>query len=82
MSNLPGSQDVAPKSSDQNSLSGGAASHAVGAYNLSAVVLRFPQITLFFLLAVAIAGTMAFLSLGDQDHLSRRHHRAGRQPGD
>ncbi len=36
-------------------------------FNLSAATLRFPQISLFVLLVVAIAGTMAFLQLGQRE---------------
>ena len=36
-------------------------------FNLSAASLRFPQLTLFFLLVVAIAGTMSFLQLGQRE---------------
>ena len=40
---------------------------AVSNWNLSAAALRFPQLTLFFLLVVAIAGTLAFLKLGQRE---------------
>ncbi|MFP5412154.1 MAG: efflux RND transporter permease subunit [Gammaproteobacteria bacterium] len=36
-------------------------------FNLSAAALRFPQLTLFFLLVVAIAGTLAYLRLGQSE---------------
>ena len=36
-------------------------------FNLSAAALRFPQLTLFFLLVVAIAGTLAYLNLGQRE---------------
>lgn len=67
MSTPPTTQDAAPKASEQDSITSPGASHSVGTYNLSALVLRFPQITLFFLLAVAIAGTVAFFSLGQRE---------------
>ena len=35
--------------------------------NLSAAALRFPQVTLFALLVIAIAGTMSFLQLGQRE---------------
>ena len=47
------------------------APHAPGAspsrFNLSAAALRFPQLTLFFVLVVAIAGTLAYLRLGQRE---------------
>ncbi len=36
-------------------------------FNLSAAALRFPQLTLFLLLVIGIAGTMAFLQLGQRE---------------
>jgi multidrug efflux pump len=36
-------------------------------FNLSAAALRFPQVTLFALLVIAIAGTMAFMKLGQRE---------------
>ena len=46
------------------------APHAPGTppsrFNLSAAALRFPQLTLFFVLVVAIAGTLAYLRLGQR----------------
>ena len=36
-------------------------------FNLSALALRYPQVTLFALLVVAIAGTLAFLQLGQRE---------------
>jgi len=36
-------------------------------FNVSAVALRHPQVTLFFLLVVAIAGTLAFTKLGQRE---------------
>ncbi|MFA7664632.1 MAG: efflux RND transporter permease subunit [Burkholderiaceae bacterium] len=36
-------------------------------FNLSAAALRAPQLTLFFLLVVAIAGTIAYLRLGQSE---------------
>ncbi|HYF59784.1 MAG TPA: efflux RND transporter permease subunit, partial [Burkholderiaceae bacterium] len=36
-------------------------------FNLSAVVLRRPQLTAFFLLLVAVAGTLAFFRLGQRE---------------
>ena len=36
-------------------------------FNLSAAALRFPQVTLFLLLVIAIAGTLAFLRLGQRE---------------
>ncbi|HRO59056.1 MAG TPA: efflux RND transporter permease subunit [Burkholderiaceae bacterium] len=38
-----------------------------GRFNLSAAALRFPQLTLFFLIVVGIAGTMAYLQLGQRE---------------
>jgi multidrug efflux pump len=38
-----------------------------GRFNLSAAALRFPQLTLFFLIVVAIAGAMAYLQLGQRE---------------
>ncbi len=35
--------------------------------NLSAAALRFPQLTLFFILLVAVAGTLAYLRLGQRE---------------
>jgi len=43
------------------------AAHREHRFNLSAAALRFPQLTLFFLLVVAIAGTLAYLSLGQRE---------------
>ena len=47
------------------------APHAPGTppsrFNLSAAALRFPQLTLFFVLVVAIAGTLAYLRLGQRE---------------
>ena len=42
---------------------------SVGAdrWNLSAAAIRHPQLTLFFLLVIAIAGTMAFFNLGQRE---------------
>lgn len=40
---------------------------AVSSWNLSAAALRYPQMTLFFILVVAIAGTMAFFNLGQRE---------------
>ncbi|MET0509241.1 MAG: efflux RND transporter permease subunit, partial [Burkholderiaceae bacterium] len=40
---------------------------AVSRWNLSAAALRFPQLTLFFLVVVAIAGTLSFLRLGQRE---------------
>jgi hypothetical protein len=42
---------------------------SVGAdrWNLSAAAIRHPQLTLFFLLVIAIAGTMAFFKLGQRE---------------
>jgi multidrug efflux pump len=36
-------------------------------FNLSAAALRFPQLTLFFVLVVAVAGTLAYLRLGQRE---------------
>ncbi|MGE0806901.1 MAG: efflux RND transporter permease subunit [Burkholderiaceae bacterium] len=36
-------------------------------WNLSAAALRFPQLTLFFLLVVAVAGTISYLRLGQRE---------------
>jgi multidrug efflux pump len=38
-----------------------------GRFNLSAAAIRHPQITLFFLLVVAVAGTLAFFELGQRE---------------
>jgi len=38
-----------------------------GRFNLSAQVLRYREITLFFILAVAIGGTLAFVNLGQRE---------------
>lgn len=38
-----------------------------GRWNLSAAAIRHPQLTLFFLLVIAIAGTLAFLKLGQRE---------------
>ena len=35
--------------------------HGTGRFNLSAIALKFPQITLFFLLATAVARTLTLL---------------------
>jgi len=40
---------------------------STGRFNLSAAVLRHREITLFFILAVAIGGTLAFLNLGQRE---------------
>ncbi|MGE0802142.1 MAG: efflux RND transporter permease subunit [Lautropia sp.] len=47
-----------------------AAGHALtsaGGFNLSALALRYPQLTLFLLLTIAIAGAMSFLQLGQRE---------------
>ena len=36
-------------------------------FNLSAAALRFPQLTLFFVLVVALAGALAYLRLGQRE---------------
>src|SRR5690606_40620883 len=36
-------------------------------FNLSAAALRFPQLTLFLVLVVAVAGTLAYLRLGQRE---------------
>ncbi|MFP5406583.1 MAG: efflux RND transporter permease subunit, partial [Gammaproteobacteria bacterium] len=36
-------------------------------FNLSAAALRFPQLTLFVLLVVALAGTLSYLKLGQRE---------------
>ncbi|MBP8307024.1 MAG: efflux RND transporter permease subunit [Burkholderiaceae bacterium] len=36
-------------------------------WNLSAAAIRHPQLTLFFLMVIAIAGTMAFFKLGQRE---------------
>ena len=36
-------------------------------FNLSAAALRFPQLTLFFVLLLAIAGTLAYQRLGQRE---------------
>jgi len=36
-------------------------------FNLSALALRYPQVSLFALLVIAIAGTMAFMKLGQRE---------------
>ena len=38
-----------------------------GGFNISAAAIRHPQLTLFFLLVVAIAGTFAFFQLGQRE---------------
>ncbi len=38
-----------------------------GGFNASALALRYPQLTLFFLMAVAIAGSLAFFKLGQRE---------------
>ena len=58
--------------SDRNPQAGGtprpSASHFNALrFNLSAAALRFPQVTLFLLLVIAIAGTLAFLRLGQRE---------------
>ena len=58
--------------SDRNPQAGGtprpSASHFnASRFNLSAAALRFPQVTLFLLLVIAIAGTLAFLRLGQRE---------------
>jgi len=36
-------------------------------FNLSAAALRYPQLTLFFVLVVAVAGTLGYLQLGQRE---------------
>jgi multidrug efflux pump len=43
------------------------ASGAGGRFNVSAAALRHPQLTLFFLMVVAIAGSLAFFKLGQRE---------------
>ncbi|HMS80934.1 MAG TPA: efflux RND transporter permease subunit, partial [Burkholderiaceae bacterium] len=44
-----------------------AADATPGGFNVSAAAIRHPQLTLFFLLVVAIAGTLAFFKLGQRE---------------
>ncbi len=46
---------------------GGPAEPGSSRFNLSTLALRFPQVTLFALLVVAIAGTLAFMRLGQRE---------------
>ncbi len=41
--------------------------HEAGRFNLSAAALRFPQLTLFFLIVIAIGGFIAFTKLGQRE---------------
>ena len=50
---------------DARAAGGGQPAH--GRFNLSALAIRHPQLTLFFLLVVAIAGTLAFFKLGQRE---------------
>ena len=47
------------------------ASAAEGRFNVSAAALRHPQLTLFFLMVVAIAGSLAFFKLGQREEARR-----------
>ncbi len=38
-----------------------------GGFNVSAAAIRHPQLTLFFLLVIAVAGTLAFFKLGQRE---------------
>jgi multidrug efflux pump subunit AcrB len=42
-------------------------SHDPGRFNLSAAALRFPQLTLFFILVLAIGGFIAYTKLGQRE---------------
>ncbi len=53
--------------SDERARAGAPPRETPSAFNLSAGSLRYPQLTLFVLLVVAIAGTMAFLQLGQRE---------------